>query len=88
MNSILKNKRSALAMHLMLDYSEVEDYRYHQGRTSQAVYAFEGGYYCVTKGSQKPAVHRDGFDWTWQEVADAHLNAQGYKIWKSDTINE
>lgn len=83
-----KNKREAIAQHLMLDHAEVEDYRYHYGHTTQPVYAFTGCYYCVTKGSQKPAKHKYGFDWDWQEVADDFLNKFGYKIWKSETITE
>lgn len=82
---MVKNKRDAIAAHLMLDYSEVEDYRYHFGLTTQPVYAFTDAYYCVTKGSQRPAKHREGLEWDWKEVVDDFVNRDGYRIWKSTT---
>jgi len=81
---MIKNKRDAIAQHLMLDYSEVEDYRYHYGHTTQPVYAITDCYYCATKGSQKPAKHRSGMEWDWQEEKDSFVNQNGYKIWKSN----
>ena len=82
---MIKNKREAIAQHLMLDHAEVEDYRYHYGHTTQPVYALTDAYYCATKGNQKPAKHKSGFDWEWVEVKDDYLNQYGYKIWKSNS---
>jgi len=80
---MIKNKREAIAQHLMLDYAEVEDYRYHYGHTTQPVYAFTGAYYCATKGTQKPAKHKYDIEWDWQEQKDDYLNQYGYRIWKA-----
>lgn len=81
MKHTIKNKRDAIAQHLMLDYSEVEDYRYHYGHTTQPVYAIDDAYYCATKTS--PAKHRYDMEFNWVEVADEFLNKNGYKIYKS-----
>lgn len=81
----IKNKRDAVATHCGLDYAEVEDYRYHYGHTSQAVYAFTDFYICITKGNQKPATHRDGSKWNWIEVPNAYINIDGFKVWKAGT---
>lgn len=80
---MLKSKNEAFANHCGFDVSEVKEYRYHYGRTSQPVWALNDGYYCVTKGIQKPAVHREGMQWNWNELSDEFLNKFGYKIWKS-----
>ena len=84
---MIKTKRQAIAAHLGLDFSETKDYVYHYGRTSQTVYAIDESYYCVTKGNQKPATHRDGMEWKWVEVSDAFVNKAGYKVWKSEVVN-
>ncbi len=78
-NTMTKNE--AFAIHCGLDTSESKEYRYHYGRTSQPVYAIDNAYYCVTKGNEKPAIHRDGMEWNWSEIADSYLNENGYKIW-------
>lgn len=80
---MIKSKREALAQHFNLDFAETEDFRYHQGRTTQPVYAFTDFYICITKGGQKPATHRDGFEWNWVEIKDDFVNKFGYNIWKS-----
>jgi len=83
---MIKSKRDALATHLMLDFSETEDYRYHYGHTSQPVWAFTDCYYCVTRLNQKPAKHiLSEIDWNWEEVKNDFINKDGYKIWKADT---
>jgi len=82
MEKAIKNKREAIAHHLMLDYYEVEDYRYHYGHTTQPVYAIDD-YYCAVKANQKPAKHRYDMDFNWVEIADEFLNKNGYKIYKS-----
>ncbi len=81
----IKSKRDALAQHLMLDFAETEDYRYHYGHTSQPVWAFDSGYYCVTKGAQKPATHRPGLEWKWVEKKDDFLNRENYHVWFAKT---
>jgi len=81
----IKSRRDALAAHLSLDLADVNYYRYHTGHTSIPVYAFTEAYYCVTRGSEKPAKHRDGIEWKWVEVPDNYINQDGYKIWKAGT---
>lgn len=81
MEKVIKNKRDAIAQHLMLDYAEVEDYRYHYGHTTQPVYAIDDSYYCATKTS--PAKHRYNMSFNWVEVSDEFVNKNGYKIYKS-----
>lgn len=78
----IKTKRQAVAQHLGMDSSEMEDYRYHYGHTSQPVYALDDTYYCAVKKGQKPATHREGMDWKWTEVKDDYVNGFGYKIFK------
>jgi hypothetical protein len=80
---MIKTKNSAIASHLMLEASELKDYRYHYGRTSLPVWSVDNEYYCVTKGAEKPAKHRDGLAWEWEEVSDNWVNHNGYRIWKS-----
>lgn len=79
---MIKSKRDAMAAHCGLDFAETEDYRYHYGLTTQPVWAFTRYYICVTKGNQKPAKHRQGTEWNWQEIPDPFVNKDGYKIWK------
>lgn len=76
----IKSKRDALAAHLGLDLADLGYYRYHYGRTVGAIYAFTSGYYCATKGSQKPVKHKD-MEFTWTEVKDAFVNQSDFKIW-------
>lgn len=84
---MIKSKRDAFATHCGLDYAETEHYRYHYGHTSQPVWAFDSCYYCVTKGSQKPAKYKGDADhWTWEEVKDNFVNTYGYKIWKHTNL--
>jgi hypothetical protein len=78
-------KNQAFASHCGLDLSESREYRYHTGRTSQPVWAIDNAYYCVTKGNELPATHRDGMEWNWTEIADQHLNQYHYKIWIHET---
>jgi hypothetical protein len=79
----MKSKLEAIATHLMMDISELKDYRYHFGRTSQPVFAIGDSYYCITKLTQKPAKHRDGMIWNWFETKDEYLNTYGYHVWES-----
>jgi hypothetical protein len=80
---MIQNKNEAFASHCGLEISEAKEYRYHQGRTSHPVWAINDEYYCVTKGNQKPAVHRDGMTWNWIEIPDEMINNFGYRVWKS-----
>lgn len=80
---MIKSPTQAIATHLQMDYAELKDYRYHYGHTSRPVYAVSENYWCCTKGSQKPASHRDGMEWKWVEVKDAFVNQYGYILWKS-----
>lgn len=80
---MIKSKRDAFAQHMMFDYAETEDYRYHYGHTTQPVWATDGLYICVTKHNQKPAKHRNNFEWDWNEVRNDLVNKDGYKIWES-----
>lgn len=81
----IKSKRDAFAQHCVLDFAETEDYRYHYGLTTQPVWAFDDCYYCVTNESQRPAKHRDGSIWQWQEIKNDFINKDGWKIWKAPT---
>ena len=80
---MIKTRRQAFAQYCGLDHAETEDYRYHAGRTSIPVYAINHTYYCVTKGKQKPASHRDGMGLSWKEVKDDFVNKDGWKIWEA-----
>jgi hypothetical protein len=80
---MIKNRKEALALHLMLDYSEVENYRYHYGHTTIPVYAIDEDYYCVTRKGEKPAKHRYSIEWIWYEQKDSLCNFWGYKIYKA-----
>ena len=79
----MKNKKEAIAVYLMLDLSEVSDYRYHYGHTTIPVYAIDDCYYCATKGTEKPAKHRYNMEFNWIEVIDTYVNSYGFKIYKS-----
>jgi hypothetical protein len=81
---MIKTKNEAFATFCNLDLNEVKEYRYHYGRTSQAVWAINDEYYCITKGSQKPAVHRDGMEFNWVEVPYTYLNLMDYRVWRSE----
>lgn len=83
MEKTIRSKREAIAQHLMLDYSEVEDYRYHYGHTTQPVYAIDDVYYCISKGA--PAKHKYDMEFNWTEVKDDFVNQAGYKIYKSNS---
>lgn len=85
---MIKTRREALAQHCGLDAAELSDYRYHYGHTSQAVWTIGDDYYTITKGSQKPAVHRSGQKWKWVEVPDSYVNQSGWKIWKHTNESE
>lgn len=76
----MKTKRDALSYHYCLDWAETEDYRYHYGRTSIPIYAFNSCYACVTKGNQKPAKHRDGMQFDWKKIAEV----ESFIIWESE----
>lgn len=82
---MIKSKREAFAVHCGLDFSETEDFRYHYGRTTQPVWAFDTCYYCITKQGQRPAKHRDGIQWNWKEIKNQFINQFGYIIWKAGT---
>lgn len=79
----IKSKREAIATYTGMDFYDIEDLRYHQGQTSQPVYAFTDYYLCVARKGQKPAKHRSGMEWEWEEVVDSYVNGYGYKIWKA-----
>lgn len=79
----IKRRAEAIAIHLGLAAEDLDYYRYQYGHTSQAVWAIGDGYYCVTKGSQKPPKRRDDSTWNWKEVPDAYVNESGWKIWEA-----
>lgn len=79
-----KTKAQAFANHTGLALNELPDYRYHYGRTTTAVYWIDDSYYCVTKGNEKPAVHRDGMEFDWVQMTDNFAAADGFKIWISN----
>jgi hypothetical protein len=76
---MVKTKRQAMAYHYCMDIAETEDNRYHYGRTTQPVWAFNSFYCCVTKETQRPAKHRDGMAWDWEQVGEV----DGFKIWEA-----
>ena len=85
---MIKSKREAVATHVQFDFQEIEEYRYHYGKTSQPVYALTDAYYCATKPNQRPAKHVDGMDWKWKEVKNEFINKDGWIIWKADCESE
>jgi hypothetical protein len=80
---MIKNRKEALATFLGMDVAEIDDYRYHYGRTTKPVWAFTSSYYCVTKINEKPAKYRDDESkWEWVNMPDKLVLEFGYKIWK------
>ena len=80
---MIKNRTDAIATHLGMDIVEVREYRYHQGRTNLPVWSIDNHFYCVTKGNQKPARHRDGLEFNWVRVKDNYVELDDWLIYKS-----
>jgi hypothetical protein len=81
----IKTRLQAIATYFCCDVYEAEECRYQSTRTSMPVWTKGIAFYCVTKGSQKPAVHSDGMEWKWKRVDDNFINSFGWKIWKSES---
>lgn len=76
--------RTIVAMHLGWDSSDVDDYRYHAGRTDIPVYAIGDHYYCASKFGKKPARYIGEKDhWQWKEVEDSYIESLEWQIWKA-----
>lgn len=79
------SKVEAIAHHTGLEYSEVKDYRYHQGHTTKPIYAIGEGYITCTRIGEKPAQGR-WMKFKWVEVVDSFVNVNGYKIYQSTEL--
>lgn len=79
----VKTRLQAIATHFGCDVHEMEESRYQSTKTSMPVWTTEDAYYCVTKGSQKPAVHKDGMEWNWVRSKDTLIESFGWKVWQS-----
>ena len=75
--------KEAIAQHLMMDISELNEYRYHYGFTSIPVYGLTDFYLCCTKKGKSPATYKGEQTWEWKEVKNDFINNQGLVIWKS-----
>ena len=84
-----RQAREILAMYLGWDTTELRDCQYQYGRYSRPVYVVGNDYFCVVRGSGKPARllrEMDGEQFPWEEVKDAFANAEGCKIYKAITV--
>jgi len=79
----IATRRQAMAIYWGCDVSDVNDCIYHPTRTSIPVYTSAENYFCVTKKNEKPATHRDGFDWDWKKQTDALIESNDWQIWKA-----
>ena len=73
--------KTILAMQFGWDSSDLEDYRYHYGRTNKPVYAIGEEYFCAVKIGQKPAKHQEQIDWDWKEYNSSFAESNGWQIW-------
>lgn len=77
------SRKEKFAEFFSFDYSELNDYRYHYGRTSIPVWAFDDGYYCVTREGEVPAKYRDNPEFFHWELI--HHEQCSHYIWISKT---
>lgn len=75
--------KQVIATQLGWDQSELEEYRYHYGRTDKAVYAIGEKYYCATPKDKQPAKQNDGIQWEWKEKKSSYADSIGWIIWEA-----
>jgi hypothetical protein len=73
--------KSILATEFGWDSSDLEDYRYHYGRTNKPVYAIGQEYFCAVKIDQKPAKHQESIEWNWEKYNSKFAESNGWQIW-------
>jgi hypothetical protein len=73
--------KTILSMEFGMSSSDMEDYRYHYGRTNKPVYAIGNEYYCAVKIGQKPAKHKEDISWNWKEYSSSFAEHKGFQIW-------
>ena len=73
----MKTSKEALATHLGMDYSDLNDCRYQYGRTPYPIYNIGETYYCCFKGSKK-LWNSDTI--IWVEVKDEYIDSFGFRI--------
>jgi hypothetical protein len=73
--------KSILATEFGWDNSDLEDYRYHYGRTNKPVYAIGQEYFCAVKMDQKPAKHQEIIEWNWEKYNSKFAESNGWQIW-------
>lgn len=76
--------KSILGMEFGWSNADLEECRYHYGRTNKPVYVIGNDYYCAAKIGQKPAKHQDGIQWEWKEYKSSFAEKQGWQIWVSE----
>jgi hypothetical protein len=68
-------------MQFGMGIADLEDYRYHYGRTNKPVFAIGNEYYCAVKNGQQPAKHRDEIKWEWEKYFSSYAESIGWQIW-------
>lgn len=73
-----------LAMEFCWDYSDLQDYRYHYGRTDRPVYAIGEKYYCASPNGKGPAkYYGDKYRFEWKECVSSFADSIGWTIYES-----
>jgi hypothetical protein len=72
--------KTILATEFGWDTSDLEDYRYHHGRTNKPIYAIGQEYFCAVKIDQKPAKH-DTIEFNWEKYNSSFATSNGWQIW-------
>ena len=69
-----------LAQEFCMNFSDIQEYRYHYGHTDRPIYAIGQEYYCAVKIGQKPAKHRS-MDFDWKEYNSSFAKSIGWQIY-------
>lgn len=67
------------------DNADMEDCRYHGGRTDRPVFIINDDYYCAVKIGQKPSKEFEGIPWQWERVISTFAEAEGWQVWKASS---
>lgn len=74
-----------LAQDFSMDFSDLQEYRYHYGRTDRPVFAIGEKYYCAVKKGQKPAkFYSDDYRFEWEEKKSSFADSIGWIIYVSN----
>lgn len=77
----MKRANEIIGATLLLDVSEVNEYRYQSTRTSAPVYAMSHGYYCCPTVGKKPPT-----GWRWRKAKDQFFaQRDGRVLYVADT---